>query len=265
MTESAVRARIELFEPVQTQSAVYAVIDQLVDLIHSGRLPVGTLLPGERKLAEATKVSRRTIREAIELMREGGVLTVEPGPGGGTTVASIWVPEELMRLKDPNPITADEVFGLLEARRTIEPRVAHLAAMRGTSEDFRIMENTIAFQRANSDDEGRLSQGNAIFHRQLWRAAGNRELESAMRSIYRALAVPFAAALQQDESPLTGIELHEETLHALRLGDSQLIEEVMDRHLAYLEQRCEVAFGRSRIRGIPQFLTGPSPMPPSGV
>jgi hypothetical protein len=37
-------------------------------------------------------------------------------------------------------------------------------------------------------------------------------------------------------------------------GRPKPIEEVMDRHLAYLEHRRELAFGRSRIPGMPGFL-----------
>jgi DNA-binding GntR family transcriptional regulator len=80
-----------------------------------------------------------------------------------------------------------------------------------------------------------------------------------MRSIYRHLSGPFHAALEQDEtsdSPSVGIDLHEETLHAIMRGQPDEVEEVMDRHLAYLERRCEVAYGRARIPGIPDFLLG---------
>jgi hypothetical protein len=31
----------------------------------------------------------------------------------------------------------------------------------------------------------------------------------------------------------------------------------MDRHLAYLERRCEAAYGRARVPHIPGFLVGP--------
>jgi hypothetical protein len=40
------------------------------------------------------------------------------------------------------------------------------------------------------------------------------------------------------------------------LGDPEVVEEVMDRHLLYLERRCEAQYGRARIRGVPRFLIG---------
>jgi hypothetical protein len=39
-------------------------------------------------------------------------------------------------------------------------------------------------------------------------------------------------------------------------GDPDAVEEVMDRHLRYLEERCESMYGRARIRDVPKFLIG---------
>jgi GntR family transcriptional repressor for pyruvate dehydrogenase complex len=238
------RAGIGLFTPVVTGRAVSAVVDQIVDLICSGRLRDGELLPGERQLAEAMSVSRRTLREASEVLQDAGVITVAPGPAGGARVASVWIPDGLTRA--PDPVSAARVPMILEARRAIEPRVAQLAALRGSDEDFAIMRETIELQRAHQDDRLKVVQGNTLFHRQLWRAACNDELAQAMRSIYRHLSHAFYEALARDrESASTGIgiELHEETLAAVMHGDPARIDEVMDRHLAYLERRCQEAFG----------------------
>ncbi|MDX6727897.1 MAG: hypothetical protein QOK49_2702 [Baekduia sp.] len=260
MTPTRRRAPLELFAPIRTGSAVEAVIDQIVDQIRSGRLPQDTLLPGERQLALTMNVSRRTVRDAIDVLQDAGVVEVSPGPAGGTRIASIWIPDSLIDGPGDPLSTAEDVFHVLEGRRVIEPRVAQLAALRGTDEDFRIMRETIELQRANQHDRWRVNQANAIFHRQLWRAGGNPELEAAMRSIYRRLSGAFLAALEQDEtsdSTSVGIDLHEETLEAIMRGRPEEAEEVMDRHLAYLERRCEAAYGRARVPHIPGFLVGP--------
>jgi GntR family transcriptional repressor for pyruvate dehydrogenase complex len=243
------------FSPIQTDSQVDAVVDQVIDHIRSGDLPSGTLFPGERQLAVAMHVSRRTIRNALEILQDAGVVHVSPGPAGGTRVASIWIPDSLER--DEGATSADEVFQVLEARRVVEPRVAQLAALRGTDDDFRVMRETIELQTANRQDRWKVNQGNVIFHRQLWRAARNPELEAAMRSIYRRLSGAFFSALEQDETSGStdhAIGLHVSTLDAVMSGRPDLTEEAMDQHLAYLENRCEVAFGRARVPEIPGFL-----------
>ena len=61
-----------------------------------GGCAIRRCFPGERRLATAMGVSRHTIREAIEILQDAGVLAVEPGGSGGTRVASIWMPESLV-------------------------------------------------------------------------------------------------------------------------------------------------------------------------
>lgn len=257
MRSTARNAPLELFSPIQRGSAVSAVLDQVIDLIRAGRLPEGVLLPGERNLAVSMNASRRTVREAIEILEEAGVVMVAPGRAGGTRIASIWIPDSLSG--GPAELPTDELYQALEARRVIEPRVVQLAALRGTDDDFRIMRETIELQLANQRDAWRMAEGNVIFHRQLWRAAHNPDLEAAMRSIYRRLSGAFLRALSGDEkaeAARSSIDLHEETLEAVMRGRPDDVEEVMDRHLAWLERSCEATLGRARIPEMPQFLVG---------
>jgi DNA-binding FadR family transcriptional regulator len=243
------------FTPIETGSAVDAVVDQIVDQIRSGKLPEEALLPGERQLASAFGVSRRTVRSAIETLQDAGVVKVSPGPAGGIRVSSVWIPDSLGRARGAT--TPGEVFKVLESRRVVEPRVAQLAALRSTDDDIAVMQNTIDLQYANREDRWKVNEGNTIFHRQLWRAAANPELEAAMRLIYRRLSGVFFDALVQDDTsdaPDAAIVLHEETLQAIASGNAEATAEVMDRHLAYLERRCEAAFGRARIPDLPDFL-----------
>ncbi|HEV7566288.1 MAG TPA: FCD domain-containing protein [Microbacteriaceae bacterium] len=234
---------------------VDAVVNQIVDHIRVGTLASGTVLPGERQLATAMRVSRRTIREAIDVLADAGVLSVSSGPAGGTRVASLWIPDSLT--SDSDELSISQIFETLEARRVIEMRVAQLASLRATEADFTIMRQTIELQRMHHEDRWRVAQGNAIFHRQLWRSAGNAQLESSMRSIYRRLSPAFFNAIERDRSSHASnvaVDLHQETLDAMMLGDPKTMEQVFDRHLSYLERTCEETYGRRRIRPLPDFL-----------
>jgi DNA-binding FadR family transcriptional regulator len=248
MSQSRSRASVALFSPVEVPRTIDAVVEQLADLIRVGKVPQGQFLPGERQLAAAMSVSRRTLRDALEILGDAGVLSVVSGPGGGTSVTSVWVPD----LSDPQaPLETEHVFMILEARRALEPRVAQLAALRGTEQDFAAMRETIELQRTAPIDSQQYWLSNARFHRQLWRASGNRELELAMRSIYRKLQAVVSVV---DEPLSVRIDLHEATLAAVMGGNLDEIDAVMDDHFAHLERLCEITYGRARIRTIPSFL-----------
>jgi len=57
------------------------VVDQMAELIRSGQLPVGTLLPSVRELARQLLVSLITIRRAYADLESGGLIVRRQGQG----------------------------------------------------------------------------------------------------------------------------------------------------------------------------------------
>jgi DNA-binding GntR family transcriptional regulator len=51
--------------------------------IAGGEFPPGRLLPSERELAAQYRVAVGTIRHALQLLREEGLIVTEPGRGSG--------------------------------------------------------------------------------------------------------------------------------------------------------------------------------------
>jgi len=67
---------------------VHAQIERwLRDVIDRGEVAPGERLPGERELAAALRVSRMTLRQALDRLSRGGVLVRLPGRSGGAFVA----------------------------------------------------------------------------------------------------------------------------------------------------------------------------------
>ena len=86
----AVRApRLErAFEPVATRRTFEEAVEQIAEKVKSGELHVGDRLPSERDLAAQMRISRPTLREAVKVLAEAGVLEVRRGQAGGIFVAS---------------------------------------------------------------------------------------------------------------------------------------------------------------------------------
>ncbi|MEV4121762.1 GntR family transcriptional regulator [Micromonospora sp. NPDC049645] len=62
------------------------IADQLRERIESGSIPPGALLPTESALTTEFRASRGTVRQAIAVLREDGLVTTEHGRG--TSAAS---------------------------------------------------------------------------------------------------------------------------------------------------------------------------------
>jgi GntR family transcriptional regulator, transcriptional repressor for pyruvate dehydrogenase complex len=247
-----------MFTPVRTRRTFEEAAEQIAEKVRAGELRVGDKLPGERALAAQMEISRPTVREAVAVLADAGLLSVRRGPGGGMFVASDVVPVELVRQR--SSMRLGEVSSVLEARRLLEPRVAQLAAVRAGDEDFAALERSIDAMRRivaagyEPGDEDRFLQLDVQFHLALARATGNPTVETLMRALIRQLEIARDMAMHAPAVPDWTIDIHERTLAAVRSGDVAAVERVMDEHLGQLERTWEQESARALVRPLPSFL-----------
>lgn len=137
-------------------------------------------LPPERQLAEQLSVSRTVIREATKRLELQGVLEVRHGVGIRFVDRPYAPVSGALELLLPE---ADErLRQLAEARVTIEPQMARLAAERATAKHRRALD--AAQQRlAAAVETSQAIEADLEFHRILAQAAGNRILEVVLESL----------------------------------------------------------------------------------
>src|SRR5665647_1400459 len=105
-----------------------AVKRAIFEMINSGQYPVNSLIPSERELIEIYRVSRITVRKAIDdLVADGYMYRIQ---GKGTYVKSDGAPHDLYSLVSCTEEI--ESMGMAAARRVIRAEVgvadARLAA-----------------------------------------------------------------------------------------------------------------------------------------
>jgi DNA-binding FadR family transcriptional regulator len=252
---------MDMFVPVGPKRAFEGAVTQIAERIRLGELGEGDRLPAERDLALAMQISRATLREAVRVLADAGVVTVKPGSAGGIFVASGYVPYELVKGK--TDLVLGEVAGVLEARRLFEPRVAQLAAANARESDFLRMQATIDAQKALAErgdvieDIDRFLQFGAQFHLRMASATGNATIIALMKILMRQLEAARSMTMLETLSTFTPhatIDVHVHTLAAIRSADPKRIEVVMDEHLGAMERAWERQTGRLLIRPIPDFL-----------
>jgi len=246
------------FIPVGPRRTFEGAVEQIAERIRLGELDAGDRLPSERDLAASMQISRATLREAVRVLVDAGVLAVRTGSTGGIFVLSDYVPMELLRSK--SDLRLEEVAGVLEARRLIEPRVAQLAAVHAREDDYAAVQQTLDAQKALLargdvlEHEDRFLQLDTQFHLRIARATGNSTIVSLMRTLFRRLEIARDLALHEPPTASWVIDVHERTLAAIRSADHQRIEEVMDEHLAAMEHAWERATDRRLVRPLPDFM-----------
>ena len=240
-----------MFDPVETRRTFEEAAEQIAGKVKAGELRPGDRLPSERDLAARMQISRPTLREAIRVLADSGVVEVRPGPGGGMSIAADVVPPELIRRN--SRLRVDALASVLEARRLLEPQVARLAATRASETDLEVMERSIFDQRALVRRSGALESEERFlaldvrFHLAMARATGNRTLASLVASLFDDLEVARDMAMHVPVVADWAIDVHERTLAAIRAADLDAVDEVMDEHLGGLERTWAVAGGREGV------------------
>lgn len=120
-----------MIEPVRTPKLAQAIAEHLEKLILEGVLRPGEKLAPERELAERLEVSRPSLRDAIAILEDKGLLK---GAKAGTVVADFLAPltDPLAALMRSSERVTKDYF---EYREAVEAKAASLAAVHSTSLD----------------------------------------------------------------------------------------------------------------------------------
>lgn len=237
------------FAEIRTRRTFEEAIEQIADAIRSGALAVGDRLPAERAMAQQMKISRPSVREAIRTLSDAGVIDVRRS--GGMYVRSDDVPFKLIDAHSRMRI--GEIGGVLEARRLLEPHVARLASVRAGEAELAALQAAVDMQSTVADDRDRFLRYELRFHLGLARATGNDTVVSMMKLVLGKLEMVMDMALFGHEPEWT-IDIHQRTLDAVRSGDLDLVDRVMDDHLAHLERLWSEETRLVQAQRMPAFL-----------
>lgn len=173
-SESGFEMDKPLFAPATTKRASEVIYDQIYQKIVSGELQPGDRLPSERALAEQFQRSRPSVREALRMLQQNGLIHIETGCNGGSIVQSISPKGIIDSLQEYVTSGAVSVRDLVDYRRINEMGCARLAALNHTEEDAARLREIMAEYRAAVDvSHSQLHTADIEFHHILARASHN--------------------------------------------------------------------------------------------
>lgn len=198
------------FSTVRNSQAYTEIVEQICDAILKGNLRRGDRLPSERRIAKDTGISRTSVREALKILTDAGMLEVTPGWGGGTRLVSISMPAEL--IGDPIGNDPQLMLQFYEARNIIEAAAAQLTALRATPALIRELELTIIemerLVEEDPDDYQTYFEIDSHFHRLVIKGSSN--------SILFDLYVPIMRKLWMVKDSLNVEEFHSYGLPSMK-------------------------------------------------
>ncbi|MFU8768345.1 MAG: FadR/GntR family transcriptional regulator [Desulfotignum sp.] len=129
-----------MFKRAKQNRVFQDVVDQIQEAIVSGKLAPGTRLPAERDLKEMFNTSRGTLREALRVLEQKGLIEIKLGVAGGAIVKRMDgdpLMESLALLIQSGEVSLEH---LSEFRIKIEGSLVALATERATAEDIQELE-----------------------------------------------------------------------------------------------------------------------------
>ena len=204
------------------------VVDDILDRIADGRYSQDRTLPSEVDLATELDVSRLTVREAVKVLRERGILRVVQGRGTYLTPRSAWTDLPTL-ISMTLRTTPEREVGL----RLIEVGAAGLAAVHRCEADVRVLEECIERidEAGDGQDVPAVVEADMAFHSSIMEASGNPFVPTIMIPLSQAFKASRAITSADPEVRRRAQWHHRKILRAIRSGDEQGAKDAMRSHM----------------------------------
>jgi len=140
-----------MFRAAKQNRIFQDVVEQIEDAILSGQLQPGETLPSERDLKDMFQTSRGTLREALRVLEQKGLIEIKLGVGGGSVVKAAPMEQVCNGLDLLIRFQKISLRHLAEFREDVESAVAAIAARRAEPPDIGRLESLLKDAQAYRD------------------------------------------------------------------------------------------------------------------
>ena len=187
------------------------VVSKIQQLINSGKLKKGDKLPSEPELMQQYGVGRSSIREAVRILANTGLVRVQQGVGTFVEMQNGTPMPWYKRLQSGTSKDLNEV------RQLLELKIAEKAAENRTSKDIiilkKLLKRRLVAAEKNLPDE--CIEADIQFHIAIADAAKNDILTDLYKNIAAQIKNSFLQAYTDTEMLLVKHSLHEDLLQSI--------------------------------------------------
>ena len=225
--DSSPRART--FAPLRAPNASELIVRRIGEAIGSGVLAPGEQLPSELELATMLAVAPMTLRQAIAILREAGLVETRRGKNGGTFVSANVVDALAARKRR---VDRGSLRELSDWRRAVSGEAAALAAERIDRDRLAQLDGFAEAARRQAD-EGfpAFRLADSRFHLAIAEASGSARLAAAETAVQAELGEVLAAIPAPVRARRASTGGHVPILASIHDGDAAAAREATVRHV----------------------------------
>lgn len=188
--------------PVKVPKPAELFADLLREKIFNGDFPTGQALPPERVLVEQSQLSRATVREALGVLKQQGLLVTKPGRSGGSIVSRPTIKDLVgsIDLFVQSQGWDSETRTLVETREVVEPWCAAFAADRRTEAQLEEMRRLNEALESHLDRVSPYLEASSAWHLAIADASHNPLLSALMHASRQAMITGTRASRFHDRS-----------------------------------------------------------------
>lgn len=207
------------------EQSAHRIAEMILD---EKRFQEGDKLPNEMELAELLSVSRVTLREAIRILSTRGLVEIRRGRGTYVTSGG---PDSASPDISGLSTVESNAREMMEIRLMVEPSIAYYAALRGTEEEFRqIDEYRVKVEEIIAAGKNRTS-AEQDFHNALAAATHNQFAMQLVQVINKSIYLEVK--YHDTKLAAHSIPDHREIVNFLKLRDPDGAKAAMRMHILH--------------------------------
>jgi len=226
------------------------VIEQIIELILSGKLKLGDKLPTEMDLANQVGVGRNSVREAMKVLQVLGI--IERRQGDGSYIATEFsLPYDSLLLTLLGKIASPNE--LVELRRMMEVGIADLVVEKVEDQDIVKLESAIkklkSFTKMQDLSAEEVMRADLNFHTIFLEITGNNAIIELGRLIMRLFQPSMTEHLSSLEGINRAVRDHTAICAALKQRDREKLRNTIVRSFDVWKDFIKIQLFESTING----------------
>jgi DNA-binding FadR family transcriptional regulator len=223
-----------MFKKAKQNRVFQDVVEQVQDAILNGKLKPGTKLPPERELKDMFTTSRGTLREALRVLEQKGLIEIKLGVTGGAIVKRIDAEptvESLALLIRSGGVSLEH---LAEFRIKLEGSLVELAATRATKKDIKELESIYNQAKAfyEKNDWENFLKTDEKAHTYMGTMTRNPVFQFVQKTIHANIHQYYREYLHMNRKrTLENLTDFEKIIDAMKANDAKAASEIMMDHV----------------------------------